>query len=119
MRTAVETVEPGDPGRAPPSRSSSLLDVRGAVGYKAAWLASYLAPRCPRATFRRKPAIGRERSMEWDRPIDTHELPVEDGLFYVVVCSEVLEHVSRLEHATRTRAPRRARSWGRGVAAEA
>lgn len=83
-------------------RFDSLLDVGGAEGYKAAlvrdvfgveaWSCDLSAEACHRA----EALYGVP-----GRAVDIHALPFEDGRFDVVLCSETLEHVSRIEDATR------------------
>lgn len=83
-------------------RFDSLLDVGGAEGYKAAlarelfsgeaWSVDLSEEACRRAeALYRIPG----------RAVDIHALPFEDGRFDVVMCSETLEHVTRIEEATR------------------
>lgn len=83
-------------------RFSSLLDVGGAEGYKAA-LARELFGADVTSCDLSEEACTRAREIYGieGQSIDIHELPFEDGQFDVVVCSETLEHVSRLEDATR------------------
>ena len=83
-------------------RFDSLLDVGGAEGYKAAlarevfggeaWSCDLSAEACRRAAaLYHLPG----------EAVDIHALPFEDDRFDVVMCSETLEHVTRIEDATR------------------
>lgn len=83
-------------------RFESLLDVGGAEGYKAAlarkvfggeaWSCDLSEAACKRAeALYNVPG----------KAVDIHALPFPDGRFDVVLCSETLEHVARLEDATR------------------
>lgn len=83
-------------------RFDSLLDVGGAEGYKAAlardvfggeaWSCDLSEAACKRA----EALYGVP-----GKAVDIHALPFPDDRFDVVLCSETLEHVARIEDATR------------------
>lgn len=83
-------------------KCSSLLDVGGAEGYKAA-LIRHLFNIDVKSCDLSKEACSRAKEL-YDidgQPIDIHNLPFKDNEFEVVLCSETLEHVPDLQHATR------------------
>jgi hypothetical protein len=83
-------------------RFESLVDIGGAEGYKAALVRDVFGTdvySCDlsAAACRRAKAI-----FDVDgESVDIHALPFADGQFDVVLCSETLEHVARIEDATR------------------
>lgn len=83
-------------------RFSTLLDVGGAEGYKAALARELFGAQVYSCDLSGE-ACNRARAIFGvdGEAIDIHQMPFEDGQFDVVVCSETLEHVSRLEDATR------------------
>ena len=80
---------------------SSLLDVGGAEGYKAA-LARSLFNVKVRSVDLSQEACKRAKEIfnVEGEPIDIHHLPYEDDEFDVVLCSETLEHVPNIVQAT-------------------
>jgi hypothetical protein len=80
----------------------SLVDIGGAEGYKAALARDLFGVRVyscdlsAEACRRAKAIFGVD-----GEAVDIHALPFSDGQFDVVLCSETLEHVSRIEDATR------------------
>jgi ubiquinone/menaquinone biosynthesis C-methylase UbiE len=83
-------------------RFTSLLDVGGAEGYKAALIRDVFGGEAWSCDLSEE-ACRRARSLYGipGRAVDIHALPFEDSRFDVVLCSETLEHVARIEDATR------------------
>ena len=81
---------------------TSLIDVGGAEGYKAA-LARSIFNVSVRSVDLSEEACNRAKEIfNIDgEPIDIHNLPYGDNEFDVVLCSETLEHVVDIEKATR------------------
>jgi len=81
---------------------SSLLDVGGAEGYKAALIRSMFNVRV-RSTDLSEEACKRAKEIfnVDGEPIDIHQLPYNDNEFDVVLCSETLEHVPDVQKATK------------------
>lgn len=83
-------------------RFGSLLDVGGSEGYKSALARKLFGAQAYSCDLSGE-ACRRARAI-YDlagEAVDIHALPFTDGQFDVVLCSETLEHVSRLEDATR------------------
>ena len=83
-------------------RFTTLLDVGGAEGYKAA-LARSLFNAEVRSSDLSEEACKRAKEIYGieGEAIDIHRLPYEDNSFDVVLCSETLEHVEDLATATK------------------
>ncbi|MCD4847299.1 MAG: class I SAM-dependent methyltransferase [Candidatus Aegiribacteria sp.] len=80
---------------------TSLLDVGGAEGYKAA-LARLIFNASVRSADLSGEACSRAKEIfDVDgEPVDVHQLPYNDNEFDVVLCNETLEHVPDLHKAT-------------------
>lgn len=80
---------------------TSLLDVGGAEGYKAA-LARSIFNASVRSADQSVEACARAKEI-FDingDPVDIHQLPYNDNEFDVILCSETLEHVRDIQKAT-------------------
>jgi SAM-dependent methyltransferase len=82
-------------------RFNSLLDVGGAEGYKSALIRKLFGARVLTSDLSEE-ACKRAREIYGieGRAVDIHKLPFYEGEFDVVLCSEVLEHVTDLQAAT-------------------
>ncbi|MEM7019245.1 MAG: class I SAM-dependent methyltransferase [Pseudomonadota bacterium] len=81
---------------------SSLLDVGGAEGYKAALIRSLFDVNVRSVDLSGEACLRAKEIFDVDgEPVDIHKLPYQDGEFDVVLCSETLEHVANIEGATK------------------
>ncbi len=82
-------------------RFSSLLDIGGAEGYKSALARKVFGADVTSCDLSEE-ACHRAMALYGvpGRSVDIHALPFADGEFDVVLCSETLEHVSRIQEAT-------------------
>jgi ubiquinone/menaquinone biosynthesis C-methylase UbiE len=81
---------------------TSLLDVGGAEGYKAALARSIFNVSVQSVDLSAEACKRAKEIFDVDgEPIDIHNLPYNDNEFDVVLCSETLEHVSDIQSATR------------------
>ena len=80
---------------------TSLLDVGGAEGYKAALARSIFNVNVQSVDLSAEACSRAKEIFDVDgEPIDIHKLPYNDNEFDVVLCSETLEHVSDIQSAT-------------------
>ena len=81
---------------------SSLLDVGGAEGYKAAVIRKIFNVNVRSVDLSAEACERAKAIFDIDgEAVDIHHLPYKDNEFDVVLCSETLEHVPDLEKATR------------------
>lgn len=80
---------------------SSLLDVGGAEGYKAALIRKIFNVYV-RSVDLSKEACSRAKEIYGidSEQVDSHRLPYQDNEFDIVLCSETLEHVHNLQEST-------------------
>ncbi len=80
---------------------TSLLDVGGAEGYKAALARSIFNVSVRSADLSEEACNRAKEIFDVDgEPVDVHQLPYNDNEFDVVLCNETLEHVPDLQIAT-------------------
>ncbi len=80
---------------------TSLLDVGGAEGYKAALARSIFDVNVRSSDLSGEACNRAKEIFDVDgEPVDVHQLPYNDNEFDVVLCNETLEHVPDLQKAT-------------------